>query len=506
MRLSVREQLTLAKRNRHVQTVMESWEDFYKLLVDGDRPPAERRVNPTQMKLWTSSEKVRAYKGPAGCAKTSTIVADVLMRALVEPGTKHFIGRQDYNDLLDTTAARAIEMMNRLPQGTLVDKRSSPPMKWWVKPIPSRGPDGTVDESISEITFMGMKDVMKGSFEFAGGCLDEADEMDEKAVLGLISRFRSTKGTMYLDLAFNPPSEDHWLYTACTGKNAHGEQIKEPIFALFEPQPKENVRNLRPGYYEDMTALLPEDMRQRLVDGAWGSCFPGDPVVRQFRQQVHVRSSIPYGGGTLYRFWDFGYRRPYVCFCQLTKTGRLMIMEEHLGMNQEVEAFAADVLRMSRELFPDAKAFVDYGDPAVKQHKDTGSALARFREAGIMLRFQATPFDVSLGVLRKRFELMVEGLPAITIARRCRVLVNALAGGYHLKEDGVTPHKDGYYDHCVDALRYGCWNIWGATSSVSTTGYAVQSIAYWSEAENERHIQRSAFGANGGRRPGGPVE
>lgn len=501
MKLSAREQLLQLQKKRFHQTELSSWKEFYALLVDGDRPQEEREVNPTQMKLFLSTDVVRAYKGPAGCAKTSTIVADMLAHALIEPGSKHFCGRQDYNDLMATTVIRAEEMIRRLPAGTLLDRTKAPPMSWWLKPIPRRMPDGTVDETPSQITFMGMKDIFKGSYEFSGGILDEADEMEKNAVLGLISRLRYTKGTRYMDLAFNPPSEDHWLYTACTGLNTYGEKVEEPTMTLFEPQPKENVRNLIPGYYELLTERLPEDMRQRLVDGAWGSTFPGEPAVKQFKRNIHVRPVI-YGGGTVFRFWDFGFNRPFCCWAQVTKTGRLAVMAELLGHKQEVKPFAADVHRITRELFPDAQAFVDYGDPAVKQHKDTGSALTQFRECGIILRYQHTPFDQSLRTLRHRFEALIEGEPAITVAPKCKILIAALGGGYHFDKDGVTPKKDGYYDHPVDALRYGVWNMWGSTTSLSTTSM-VTSIAYWSA--NERHLQRSPGGADDQRGPRIPL-
>lgn len=91
--------------------------------------------------------------------------------------------------------------------------------------------------------------------------------------------------------------------------------------------------------------------------------------------------------------------------------------------------------------------------------------LALLNNAGILMRYQRTPFDVSIQVLRKRFEMDIEGDPAILLDPSVRILADGLAGGYHLKEDGVTPRKDGYFDHEVDALRYGVYNIFGVTMS-----------------------------------------
>lgn len=481
MRLSARE-LLARQRNDRSTLELNGWEDFYRLLVSG-RAPEKRKMNPTQVALWTSEARARAYKGPAGCAKTSTVVVDVMAHALLEPGSKLFIARHDYNDLMDTTAGRAEEVLSRLPAGTLLDRDKSPPMKWWLRPIAIKGADGQVDETPSLITFMGLKEY-KGSYEFNGGAVDEAAEVeDRKIVLGLLSRLRHMKGTRFLDLAFNPPSKDHWLYTACTGLDEHEEKVAEPVFTLFEPHPNENAENLPPGYQEELAASLPEDMRQSYVDGAWGSTFPGDPVIPQFRANVHTKAIIPFGHRTLYRFWDFGFRRPYCCWAQITKSGALHVMAEILGQNQEVDSFAGDVLRKTAELFHEFTAVVDYGDPAVKQQKDTGSALAILKGMGITMRSTYTPFDLSLRTLRMRFERMVEGAPAILIAQQCRVLVNALKGGYHLKPDGVTPVKDEYYDHPVDALRYGVWNLWGVTASLSATNL-VTNIAYW-EATRE---------------------
>lgn len=406
-----------------------------------------------------------------------------MAHALLEPGSKLFIARHDYNDLMDTTAGRAEEVLARLPVGTLLDRDKTPPMKWWLRPMAIRGADGELDESPSLITFMGLKEY-KGSYEFNGGAIDEAAEIEDKKVaLGMLSRLRHMKGTRFMDLAFNPPSEDHWLYTACTGLDSHGEKVAEPIFTLFEPHPKENNENLPPGYHDELAAHLPEDMRQSYVDGAWGSVFPGKPVVPQFSASTHVRESAPWARRTLYRFWDFGFRRPYCCWCQLTKDGVLEVMHEVLGQNQEVDAFAAEVLKETAIHFPGALAVVDYGDPAVKQHKDTGQALGMLQQVGILLRSVHTPMDLSLRTLRMRLERMVSGRPAIIIKKTCRVLINALKGGYRFKEDGVTPFKDGYYDHAADAFRYGVWNLWGSTGTVSSTSLAT-NIAYW-EATRE---------------------
>lgn len=462
-------------------TELTSIEDLVKLMVDGKRPRDQRKVNPTQLEYILSDAKLKAYMGAAGVAKTTTGVADIMLRALLMPGTKWFIARRDYNDLLDTTLRSALNILSQLPEGTLLDRQKMAPQKWWIRPV-VQGVGGAAAEP-SEITFMGLSDYV-GSYEFTGGFVDEADEVTKNNFMQMLGRLRHKPTpefpdeNFFIGCAFNPPSMSHWLYTACTGLNAAGEKVEEPIMTLFRPQRGENQRNLPKGYHEQMAASMSVELRQRYVDGAWGNTFPGEPVIRQFRQAVHVRPKLPFQGGTLFRFWDFGYNRPAVLFAQVATDGRLQILKEFLGHHIEGTKFIETVIAKTAQAFPYAEKFVDYGDPAVAQHKDTGSMLALLNNAGILMRYQRTPFDISIQLLRKRFETLIEGEPAILIDESCRILIDGLLGGYHLKEDGVTPKKDGQFDHEIDALRYGVYNLFGLALSSVRPEDLPRSLAY----------------------------
>lgn len=474
MRKSLRQRLQEERRGESTGTDVGDIDDLYKLLVDGDRPKVDREVNPTQKAFWYDGSPSKSYGGPAGCAKTSTVVSELIIRALMEPGFKGLIARHDYNDLKDTTRLRFDEMMSRLPPGTIVDKNDSAPAKVWLQPsIINHDAPG----ALSVITFMGLKGGL-GSYEYTGAVIDECDECDEGSVNTVQTRLRHLKGTRYLGIAFNPPDKNHWLYTACTGLDARDEKVGEPLFSHHRPNPRENTRNLPPDYYERMSNL-PEDMRQRLRDGEWGTTFPGQPVVRAFNRKVHT-DRLKYRGGTVFRFWDFGFNRPYCCWAQVSLKGHVEILREFLGHYMEGPAFITYVLKETALHFPGSKVFKDFGDPAVAQKKDTGSMLKLLNDAGIRIGYQHTPFDLSMRVLRMKFESLIEGVPAILIdSRECPILIGALAGGYHFKEDGVTPKKDGYYDHPVDGVRYGIWNVFGVAQT--TTSSIPANIAYWSK-------------------------
>lgn len=465
-------------------------------MVDGGRPAAERSLNPTQLAFIFSPHYASAYMGAAGVAKTSSGVAKVLARALIQPGSKHAISRYDYNDLTDTTMKRAEEMIGRLPPGTLIDRDKAPPAKWYIKSVPRMDPaTEQLIEEPSQITFIG-GGADFGSYEFNSVFCDEADEFEEKQVLTIQTRLRapvpwkadpSAPGGVYsLALAFNPPDTSHWLYTACTGLDHTGKKVKEPWLNLYVPNAKENVRNLPEGYYEKMAESLPDDMRQRLIEGQWGSVFPGEPVYRGFRRKLHVVDHIAYErGATLYRWWDFGFNYPACLWAMVGHMGDVFVMAELLGRHEEVRAFAKRVKALTAQRFPGAGEFApirDYGDPAVAQKKDTGQALAMLAQEGITMHYKHVPFELSVNQVKKTLETLINGHAAVQIDKSCQIFIGGLSGGYHLKDDGVTPAKDGYYDHFCDGFRYGIWNVLGPDSG--TTKHAVPASVEYNPNED----------------------
>ncbi len=414
----------------------------------------------TQKEFIYDPTEAKAYMGQAGAAKTSTGVGSIMGRALFQPGFKGLIARFDYNKLLDTTMLRAEEMLNRLPPGVLLDRDKSPPQRWWIQPVEK-------DSDPSQITFMGLKDKPR-SYEFHAAFVDEADECDEGVILELVARQRIKDGDKALMLAFNPPAKTHWLYRACTGRDAHDRQIPGavPWLKLYVPKPRENEQNLADGYYSRLEVIYAAypDLAARLIYGKWGSVFSGSPVYREFREATHVRTGLlPIHGSPVFRFWDFGYNNPFCIWAQLDPYGRLLILREEGASKIEARPFAERCVAISRAEFPSVSGFIDYGDPAARQHKDTGSTLVHLAQAGVSLRYVISTIESGLKVVRSKFSALIEGEPAVQIDRRCVILIEALKGGYHLDDKGEKPVKDGIYDHPADALRYGFINLWGVS-------------------------------------------
>lgn len=489
-------------RKKKVEAVTMTVEDLFLLLLDGDRPPEVRQANPSQRAFVFDPFHFKAFMGPKGSAKTSAGCSAGWLRTLLQPGSKGFVCRKDYNDLKQTTKLRMEEMLRRLPKGTLLDRTKDPPETWFLEAIPVLTPEGDViDDTASQITFVGLDAIGEaGSYEIDWAFVDEASELSDirgiHAINGLRRNMpkwwpkvppecRPNYSTM---LAFNPTDTFHELYTACTGLDHAGRKVAEPIIRLFVANKKENQRNLPADYYDLLSATMPEDMKMRLVEGAWGSTFQGAPVVRQFKYGLHVRDDLmkEYDSYTeLYRFWDFGYRRPYVVWCQMDLEGRLLAFKELMGENLEIGPFIDKAFAFQNKHFPAHREFIDYGDPAARQKKDTGSTLQVLVSRGIMLRYRITTIDEGLQAVRVWMEKIIDGYPALQFDRSgVPILINALRGGYHMDEEsGQTPIKDGYYDHPVDAYRYGIVNVFGIMDQKFDTSNLPSSLEYRPEAD-----------------------
>lgn len=460
MRKSKVELLKELRRGPQKQQVLNE-DAFVAMILGGPPLPTQRAFIEDYVESGESGGWKAAYMGPYGCAKTSTLLCKAWLQALYEPGSQILIARANFNDLKDTTYKRMEEMLGRLPPGTLVERNKDAPMKWTIQPIGG----GT---EFSTFTFMGLQDGM-GGYEFHSAYIDECDELEFTRFEEVFGRCRLKGKSRIVACAFNPTSEDHWLYKACTGKDNKGRPIPGgATLKLFTPQPRENAVNVVPGYYEDLAKRYPPDMVRRLVEGEWGSSYVGQGVYStEFRRKVHV-TPLKYDPYLpLFRFWDFGYRFPICLWAQVTDGGGLRVLREEMGKDVEIRPFAARCKAITAAEFHTTREVVDFGDPAANQRKDTGSTLAHLLQEDILLRSRTSGIDEGIRQVRMLLTRLVDGEPAFLIDPKCTVSVRALEGGYHYPDETKTvasplkPVKDNYYDHSMDALRYGIINIFG---------------------------------------------
>jgi hypothetical protein len=461
MNLSTRELLVRAKARGEVRIPLD-YETLLRKMLGPGRDGVERGPVPTQRKFIESKARNKAFKGMAGVAKTTSLCASMFLRALFQPNFQGAIGRLDYNKLMGTTYKSFEAMVNRVNPDLIIDRDKTPPLKLYIQQ-----PGGI---GISQIDFIGLKEY-PGSYEWHRVAVDEADECDLTVIEGLKTRLRAPCPPEYqddygVDMVFNPPDEIHWIYSACTGRNAQGKIIQEPTFTLFEPKYGENDSNLPQNYSTENFRGLPNDMLMRLKFGNWGASFPGQGVFHgSFSSNVHVRPVIPFDPTLpLFRWWDFGFGHPSCVWAQADEHFRIRILREVLGENIEAKAFIQHCIGVTNQHFPEAQGILDFGDPAAKQKKDTGSTLQVLDGQGINLIY-LDGMTIEEGLRRIRFllEQLWAGEPAITISKMGAPLtVRMFQGGYYKHKTTGRPVKDGFYDHLADAIRYGITNIFDA--------------------------------------------
>lgn len=466
MRKTALEKIRDAKLQSSKPVEVGGMEGLYSILLNGP-------INPTQLELIQAKEEELAYLGVVGAAKTSAICLLGWLLVLTEPGYRLLVARRDANDLKDTTYKRMEEMLGRLPKGTLIGRDKSIPIKWYIRPI------GDTDE-VSEITFMGLRE-RPSSYEFDGAIVDECDEVDESIFNEVRSRCRLKGKTNKIAVAFNPTDEDHWLYGECTGLDAKGNKIlrpdgtvKGPSMRVLVPQPGENKQNLREGYYDNLLSKMPADLAARLVKGEWGSSIKGKPVYGSvFKRRWHVPEQYLEYDPTqpLYCWHDFGYNNPFTHWAQPTEQGGVRILWEMNGLpgGEEIHQRVPRIKSETRTRFPNATQVIHVGDPAARQHKDTGSTLAVLLKNGIQLHYNVG-IGIDAGIRAVRMLLSRTagaGVPAVQIDKRCSITIRMFEKGYRYPEetehgDKNKPKKDGTYDHPADDVRYGIVWMFGA--------------------------------------------
>ena len=131
-----------------------------------------------------------------------------------------------------------------------------------------------------------------------------------------------------------------------------------------------------------------------------------------------------------------------------------------MGQDETAHQFATRVMAFQQENFPSPKNIVDYGDPAVAQATDKGdTTLQILRKLGITINFRHTLIDPGIKHIRGLLSSMRSGEPELRFSDACPILIGAFEHGYHYMKfkDGTfgkKPHKDGWWEHAADGIRY----------------------------------------------------
>jgi hypothetical protein len=230
----------------------------------------------------------------------------------------------------------------------------------------------------------------------------------------------------------------------------------------------DNEPNLPADYIQAM-AEKPAWWQRWFVYPCWEPLaeLEGEPVFEgHFHQELHVAKAPlqPEAGWPVVRGWDLPGPVATVWF-QVTRGGRLLILFDQLGeASSSIPDMKQRALSNSAVLFPQA-SFLDFADPAAwtKAPTDRRSPADLLRPE-ILAQRGEMGLQARLTALQTWLNKLVDGQPALQIDPRCRLLINALQGGYVWKMLGgrVLPEpQKNESSHIVDALTHALARVTG---------------------------------------------
>lgn len=428
---------------------------------------------------------VRYIEGPFGSGKSSACVMELLM-----------LGMQQQPDENNIRRSRWAVIRNTYPE---LKSTTIKTFEYWVPPsvapviydIPHRArfqqglPDGTrVDIEFVFLALEGPEDVKKLlSLELTGAYINEAREIAWEIIENLIGRigrypetkkdeagailFGPTRKAIIMDS--NPPRTTHWLYEKFeTGNTPKGwAKYKQPPAVYKDTETDtwkvnpdaENLRNLDPTYYENQLSGGEDFIRVNLA-GEFGMSRRGKPVWPKFSESKHKAKELlqPLRGYPVIVGIDFGLT-PGAVFMQVTGRG-LRILDELPASDEMLEDFISEYIQPLLAKRYQGWTVVASGDPAGNQRSrhNKRTDFDYLRAAGIKA-FPATTNDPVHRIGTVNWFLSRD--EGFLISPHCTHLIEAMAGGYVLKEaknaNGMVldvPLKN-EFSHIADALQYG---------------------------------------------------
>jgi hypothetical protein len=441
---------------------------------------------PTVVEFLRSDKFVNLIVGPVGSGKTTGMLFRIVKMAKEQ--RKSPDGKRRF---------RAIIVRNTLQQ--LVDTSLKSWMTWF--------PEGDAgayertnkvfhlrfDDVECEVWFRPLdtpEDVKRLlSVEASVICFDEFREINAdiyNAATGRVGRYPAKKdggpyktdGTPNFGVfgATNPPDMDTFWEELLTTP-------PENCAVFFQPSgispDAENTDNLPEGYYENLCAGKSEEWISVYVEGKFGKSLAGTPVFKSFNADKHIAKKelkpVKSEDRPLLIGMDFGLN-PSCTINQIDMKGRFLTFSALTSDGMGVTRFAQTILKpLLASKFPGMKVLI-IGDPAGSQRSQTDerSVFDILRKEGFKVIPAKTNSIVARVAAVDRFLMRsVDGEPGHLIDPSCKILINALRGGYRYKtkkngEMEDSPEKNAA-SHIADAHQYACLH-----ADMSATGSVVE--------------------------------
>lgn len=420
------------------------------------------------------TSRVKLLIGPFGTGKTSAAAWDIVdfqsERVLPVRGvrrTRFAVVRNTYPELRDTTIKTYLDWF----PDTVFGRYNSTDKRYLLR----------IEDREIEILFRALdipKDVRDLlSLELTGAHVDEAREIHEdviKGLLGRIGRYPSLKdcggaqpflSPPQVILTGNYPSTEHYLYRDFVSLRIDG-------YSIYEQAQSENKHNLRAGYYEDLErdyANRP-DLLRTLVLGQWGVTVRGKQVYPEFVRAFHVAQGPLKPLDTLViRGWDNTGLSPACAVTQLGPTGQWLILHEFCGDDIGITDFGEEVKAWCAQTFGSKAKYRDIGDPAGKNRDSNKMSPANYlRKLDIKVEDGIQTFKIRREAVAGRLSKLINGKGAMLIDPSCTRIIDGFEGGYAYPEYGNSgvfkpePAKN-EYSHIHDALQYPATRLFVST-------------------------------------------
>lgn len=272
-------------------------------------------------------------------------------------------------------------------------------------------------------------------------------------------------------LAQNNPDESHWTYRRFVDpgtkamKNVKILADQTGGFKAWQTQTPENVRNLKPGYYEGLKRTWKHrpDLIKRFVTGEYGYQQVGRAVTPQWRDELHLTEGIePVRGVPLHMLWDGGLN-PTCIITQVTPQGFWLILQSWslsgIGIYELIRRRVAPTLNTRYRGF----TWKHIGDPNLRMREQSSSnqSAARVIVGELGGRFMPGPSDIRARVepLGEVLTRTVNGVGMVQVdKKRAKEVWYALRGGWHWRiarsgqEGGIVKDQ---HSHPGDCMGYG---------------------------------------------------
>lgn len=192
--------------------------------------------------------------------------------------------------------------------------------------------------------------------------------------------------------------------------------------------------------------------------------FRGKRVYPKFSLNIHVFDKlkpIKDVGFPMLVGLDFGYHHPAMIMTQYDGHS-LRLIDEWMPKDVNNKRFAQGILHIMSYYIADGFKVRYYsGTEAKTPHQDTGLTSQQILgNLGIGVVVFDSPINDGLHIIRNLLNVGEDGVPRLICNNKNNMTIDAFMGGYHYKEEvsgkelDEKPHKDGIYEHIMDALRY----------------------------------------------------